>query len=118
MIGFGKAREGRALPLPILQDPVSATLRACIIALDLRDPQFVMRVPPFFAETLGLEMSRVLFPCADRRFIGKVRNRDSKTIHAANALDSKTTRLLKSQFEHGVRHRLVAVIAFGTLRCE
>ena len=63
------------------------------------------------AKTLGFKMPRVLFPRADGRFVGEIRNRDSKTVGAANTFCPEATGLLESQFEHGLRHLLVPVIA-------
>jgi len=72
-----------------------------------------MRIPTFFAKSLGHQMAGILLPRANRAFIFKICDGDSETVCAADAFGPKTTRLLQSEFEHRLGHRLVAVVSLG-----
>src|SRR5262249_61223900 len=93
-------------------------LRSSVGPLHFGDADLVGRVPGSLPEPLCHQMPGVVLPGADRGLVDEIRNRDAKPLLTARALRAKAARLLERKFIHRLRHRLVAIVAFGALRRE
>ena len=89
-----------------------------IRAFHFRDANMVSCVPHALTGLLRLLMFLVSLPGENRRLVTPVTHSDAKPVHTTRTLDAEESVAARSEFDHPLRHFIIAMVSLRPSRWE